>query len=276
MGTYSGDGRPVRASAFSAGRNLFASCLWLLMPSRSTGICENHRSGRLPPAVSLHDRTEPRGRREHGQPDRGRRAAHAGHVELDRALDALSPLPRERQLDRRSGRCGIHPSSPGSRPRWTGLKKSGGENENVVLPRRASDPAVVLLVRHVHAGVAQVLEGGDEALIGDERRDVGGLVPGVRQQPPGRARRDTATPVRSSDARNRWAAAARLRRPPRPRPRRTVTGSCTRARRPTRHPDRASGHVELAHRPSQPPARRRRSGVAPNSGWPPCRPEDCG
>ena len=86
------------------------------------------------------------------------------------------------------------------------MKKSGGENENVALPRRASIRPWYSSYDTYTPASRNCCECGDEALIGDEPRDIGGLVAGVRQQPPGRARR--IRPHHSVERREEsWAAA---------------------------------------------------------------------
>ena len=100
VGTYSGEGSPVRASAFSAGRNRLATAFWLLTPDRSVGICENQRSGRLPPAVSFMTAPKPAADGNTGsQVAVGAPSTPAMSSWTD-ALHPLAALPRERQLDR--------------------------------------------------------------------------------------------------------------------------------------------------------------------------------
>ena len=79
------------------------------MPSRSMGICENHRSGVFPPTAFFITAPKPAADGKTGSHTAPGTAAHAGHLELHRTLAALPALPGERQLDGGAGPAACPP-----------------------------------------------------------------------------------------------------------------------------------------------------------------------
>ena len=155
VGTCSGDGQaacgPKRRARAGTGWPGACGCSTPGIPASDLG---EPAAGVLPPAAFFITAPKPAADGKSGSQMARAPGPQAGHVVLDRPLQALAPLPREGQLDRRPCAAASPRSSPGSRPATTGLKKSGGPTRTGAPPLHV-DLTLVFLVGDVDPGVTQ-------------------------------------------------------------------------------------------------------------------------